>query len=48
MILAPLPAPAGIDVEEGALAIDRDFGDRLGMLGDQVPTPTSPSSVINS
>src|SRR5262249_50246432 len=26
----------GIDVEEGALAVDRDFGHGFGVLGDQV------------
>ena len=26
----------GVDVEEGAVAVDRNFGDGLGVLGDQV------------
>src|SRR3954470_18301851 len=26
----------GVDVEESALAIDRNFGDRLSVLGDEV------------
>src|SRR5690348_16704198 len=26
-----------VDVEEGALAVDGHFGDRLGVLGDQMP-----------